>query len=159
MALQTGIPAPDFSLPNAQGELITLSTYTGHWVVVYFYPKDDTTGCTTEACSFRDMNESYQEQGIVVLGISKDTTASHQKFIGKYKLPFTLLSDVDKKVIMQYEAWGKKKKFGREYDGVLRTTYLLDTQGVIRKVYEQVKPEEHAQTILNDIQNLKERLA
>lgn len=159
MALQTGIQAPDFSLPDDGGELHNLSEYAGRWIVMYFYPKDDTEGCTTEACSFRDMNDAYKEQGVIVLGISKDTPASHKKFIGKYKLPFTLLSDTDKKIIMQYESWGKKKKFGREYDGVLRITYVIDPEGIIRKVYEQVKPDEHAQIILTDIQMLKDLLA
>jgi peroxiredoxin Q/BCP len=157
MSLQTGIQAPEFSLPDEQGQLQNLSQYNGRWVVLYFYPKDDTPGCTTEACSFRDMNDAYKEQGIVVLGVSKDTVASHVKFTKKFKLPFTILSDTDKKVITLYEAWGKKRMFGKEYDGILRTTYIIDPQGVIKKVYEQVKPDEHAQQIIADIQALKDQ--
>ncbi len=156
MSLQTGIQAPEFSLPDERGEIHNLSQYIGRWVVVYFYPKDDTPGCTTEACSFRDMNDAYKEQGIVVLGISKDTPAAHGKFIEKYRLPFTLLSDAEKKIIKQYEAWGMKKRFGKEYEGVLRTTYVIDPEGLIKKVYEQVKPEDHAQQIITDIQTLKD---
>lgn len=158
MALQIGIQAPDFTLPDQTGELHNLSQYNGRWVVVYFYPKDDTTGCTTEACSFRDNYDTFKEHGIVVLGISKDTGDSHVKFSEKYHLPFTLLSDPEKKVIMQYEAWGKKISFGKEYDGVLRTTYVIDPEGVIKKVYERVKPEEHAQIILTDIQTLIDQM-
>lgn len=157
MALQTDFQAPEFTLPDQTGELHNLSQYIGKWVVLYFYPKDDTSGCTTEACSFRDANDSFIEQGIVVLGVSKDSKASHTKFIDKYKLPYTLLSDTDKKVIMLYEAWGKKRSYGKEYDGVLRTTYLINPEGIIKKVYEQVKPEEHAQEILTDIQALKDQ--
>jgi peroxiredoxin Q/BCP len=151
-----GIRAPEFSLPDEQGEIHNLSQYIGRWVVVYFYPKDDTPGCTTEACSFRDMNDAYKEQGIVVLGISKDTPAAHGKFIEKYKLPFALLSDTEKKIIKQYEAWGMKRRFGKEYEGILRTTYVIDPEGIIKRVYEQVKPEDHAQQIITDIQTLKD---
>ncbi len=157
MALQTGIQAPEFTLPDQKGQQHNLSNYNGRWVVVYFYPKDDTSGCTAEACSFRDSIDTYKEQGIVVLGISKDSVASHEKFMNKYNLPFTLLSDPEKKVIMQYEAWGKKKMYGKEYDGVLRISYIIDPEGMIRKVYEQVRPEEHAQQILQDIQTLTEQ--
>lgn len=157
MALQTGIQAPDFNLSDSTGEVHSVSKYNGQWIVIYFYPKDDTEGCTKEACSFRDMNDAYKEQGIVVLGISKDNAASHEKFSKKYDLPFTLLSDEDLKVIKMYEVWGKKKMYGKEYDGVLRTTYVIDPQGIIQKVYEQVKPEEHASEIINDIQMLKDR--
>lgn len=156
MALETGIQAPEFSLPDERGEIHNLSQYIGRWVVLYFYPKDDTPGCTTEACGFRDMNDAYREQGIVVLGISKDTPAAHGTFVEKYKLPFTLLSDTEKKIIKQYEAWGMKKRFGKEYEGILRTTYVIDPEGIIKKVYEQVKPEDHAEQIITDIQTLKD---
>ena len=151
----TNKPAPDFSLPDRNSKLHKLSDYQGKWVVVYFYPKDDTPGCTKEACGFRDIFAEYSGKGIEVLGISKDSPASHKKFIEKYKLKFTLLSDEEKKVIKSYGAWGKKKFMGREFEGVFRYSFLIDPKGIIRKVYTTVKPDEHAKQILEDMINLR----
>ena len=156
MALQKGVEAPEFTLNDQFGNQHNLTQYRGQWLVIYFYPKDDTPGCTKEACAFRDQFDSFKEKGIVVLGISKDTVASHMKFAQKYNLSFTLLSDESKEVIQKYEAWGKKKMMGKEYDGILRISYIVDTEGIIRKVYEAVKPEEHAEEILNDVYQLSQ---
>ncbi len=146
----------DFSLPDQNGEMHKLSDYRGQIVVLYFYPKDDTPGCTVEACSFRDNQEKYKENGIVILGVSKDTVLSHKKFAQKHNLRFTIFSDVEKKVIKKYKAWGEKKFMGKTYDGVLRKTYLIDKRGNIFKVYEKVNPLTHAGEILNDVSTLPE---
>lgn len=151
MALQQLTQAPEFTLPDQNGKEHNLSEYRGQWVVIYFYPKDDTPGCTKEACSFRDNFEALKEKGIAVLGISKDTQTSHKKFADKFHLNFTLLSDESGATIQKYEAWGEKKMMGKTYDGIFRITYIVDPEGIIRKVYEKVKPEEHAQEILRDI--------
>ena len=142
--------AADFTLPDQDGKEHTLSDYRGKWVVLYFYPKDDTPGCTTEACNFRDNITRLTDMGVVVLGVSKDSVKSHKKFEDKYHLNFTLLSDEDKKVIQAYHAWGKKKFMGKEFEGTLRTTYLIDPQGEIKKVYENVNPGQHIKEILQD---------
>lgn len=144
-------PAPDFQLSDFSGKTHKLSDYKGKWVLVYFYPKDDTPGCTKEACGFRDNFSDFEKQGVVVLGISKDSPASHKKFIDKYNLNFTLLSDEEKETIKAYGAWGTKKFMGREFEGVFRYSYLIDPQGIIRKVYTTVKPVEHAGEVLKDI--------
>ena len=116
--------------------------------MLYFYPKDDTPGCTTEACKFRDDYSAYQEAGVVILGVSPDSPKSHAKFKAKYQLPFTLLADEDHKVCEMYGVWGRKKFMGREYDGVLRTTFLIGEDGVIKKVFEDVKPADHSAEVL-----------
>ena len=144
----------DFSLPDQNGELHKLSDYRGQFIVLYFYPKDDTPGCTVEACSFRDNQEVFKENGIVVLGVSKDTVLSHKKFAQKHNLRFTIFSDVEKKVIKQYKAWGSKKFLGKTFEGVLRITYLIDKEGEIVKVYEKVDPLTHAAEIIKDKENL-----
>ena len=144
-------PAPDFELKDETGKERKLSDYRGKPVVLYFYPKDDTPGCTTEACSFRDGFSVYQEKNITILGVSPDTVKSHQKFKDKYHLPFTLLADPDHKVCELYGVWGKKKLYGKEYDGVFRTTFVVDGNGKIKKVFENVKPEEHATQVLEAI--------
>ena len=149
--LQEGVLAPDFALQDQEEVLQYLSDYRGKKVVLYFYPKDDTPGCTKEACSFRDSFGDFLKNGLVVLGVSKDSTSSHAKFQEKYSLPFPLLSDTDTTVIKAYEAWGPKKYMGREYEGVLRITYIIDEEGKILKAYEKVKPQDHAQEILEDI--------
>jgi len=149
--LQEGVLAPDFALQDQEEVLHNLSDYRGKKVVLYFYPKDDTPGCTKEACSFRDSFGDFRKNGLVVLGVSKDSTSSHAKFQEKYSLPFPLLSDTDTTVIKAYEAWGPKKYMGREYEGVLRITYIIDEEGKILKAYEKVKPQDHAQEILEDI--------
>lgn len=148
MPAAAGNPAPEFTLPDEGGTLHKLSDYRGKPVVLYFYPKDDTPGCTTEACSFRDNYSEYQKAGIVVLGVSPDNPAKHTKFIAKNQLPFTLLSDVDHKVCELYGVWGRKKMMGREYDGVFRTTFLIDTTGMITRVFEKVSPANHSAEVL-----------
>ena len=148
MPLEVNMPAPDFSLPDETGKLRSLSEFRGRPVVLYFYPKDDTPGCTKEACSFRDDYHVYEQAGVVVLGVSPDSPTSHARFKEKYHLPFTLLSDEDHRVCELYGAWGKKKYMGREYDGVLRTTFLIDEKGIIKRVFPNVKPEGHSAEVL-----------
>lgn len=143
----------DFSLPDQKGKVHKLSDYRGQFVVLYFYPKDDTPGCTKEACGFRDNLKLFQKKDTVILGISKDTVASHKKFAQKYSLRFAIFSDVDKKVIKEYKAWGKKSFMGRTFDGTLRKTYLIDKKGNIIKIYENVNPLTHPQEILKDLES------
>ncbi len=152
MALQIGDPAPDFTLPNQDGKLIKLSSFKGQRVVVYFYPKDDTPGCTKEACNFRDQWQVLQHNGIQVLGISKDEAKSHSKFIDKYQLPFTLLTDAEPcPVASSYESFGLKKFMGREYMGMMRHTYVLDQNGKIELIYQKVKAATMAEDIIRDL--------
>ena len=151
MPINSGIPAPDFSLPDENNDIRKLSDFRGDVVVLYFYPKDNTSGCTTEACNFRDDYSAYEKAGIVILGVSPDSTASHTKFKNKYDLPFPLLADEGHKVCELYGVWGKKKLYGREYEGVLRTTFLIDKEGKIAKVFEKVKPADHSAEILEAI--------
>lgn len=143
--------APDFTLPDQDGKEHTLSSYRGKWVLVYFYPKDDTPGCTKEACSIRDADPDLSTLGAVVLGISADTVQSHKKFAQKYDLQFPLLADPEHRAIDLYGVWGKKKMMGREYDGIFRTSFLIDPEGKIAKVYENVRPEVHASEVLTDL--------
>lgn len=147
--------APIFRLPDQTGKLHSLSDYKGKWLVVYFYPKDDTPGCTKEACGFRDRGQEYTKRGLVVLGISKDSIESHKKFAEKYHLAFPLLSDVEHKVIEAFGAWGVKKFMGREFTGVLRNTYIIDTKGEIIKSYIGVNPLVHSDEILRDLDTLR----
>lgn len=149
MPLSAGLKAPGFELPDESGVLRKLSDYLGQPVVLYFYPKDDTPGCTTEACNFRDDYSQYQQAGVVILGVSPDSPAKHRKFKVKYQLPFTLLADEDHRVCEQYDVWGRKKFMGREYDGVFRTTYLIDTTGSIARVFENVSPAAHSAEVLS----------
>lgn len=146
--LQIHTKAPDFTLTDHAGEKHTLSQYEGQWVLLYFYPKDDTPGCTKEACALRDTALEYEKKNIIVLGVSKDSELSHEKFITKYKLPFTLLSDTDKKVIHLY---GAEKEDG----GTKRISYLINPEGQIEKVYEKVTPETHAEEVLQDMEKLQ----
>ncbi len=148
MPIQPGIPAPDFTLLDENSVSHSLSDFRGKPVILYFYPKDDTPGCTTEACNFRDDYSAYENSGIVILGVSPDTPKSHAKFKKKYNLPFTLLADDDHKVCDLYGVWGPKKFMGREYEGVLRTTFLIDPQGKIERVFENVKPADHSAELL-----------
>jgi peroxiredoxin Q/BCP len=148
MPINANQPAPDFALADQTGAVRKLSEFRGQPVVLYFYPKDDTPGCTTEACNFRDDYHIYQENGIVILGVSPDSAKSHTKFIQKFELPFTLLADEDHKVCDQYGVWGPKKFMGREYEGVLRTTFLIGPDGNILKVFENVKPDGHSAEVL-----------
>jgi len=140
--------APDFELLDESYTARKLSDYLGKDVVLYFYPKDETPGCTTEACNFRDDYSTYEKAGVVILGVSPDSPASHAKFKTKFHLPFTLLADEEHKVCELFGVWGKKKMYGREYDGVFRTTFLIGKEGTIRKVFENVKPAEHSAEIL-----------
>lgn len=141
-------PAPDFRLLDESGEPRALSDYLGKSVILYFYPKDDTPGCTKEACSFRDDYSVYRDAGVIILGVSPDTPRSHAKFKEKYNLPFTLLSDEGHQVCELYGVWGLKKFMGRESEGVLRTTFLIDEKGVIKKVFPNVKPDGHSGEVL-----------
>ncbi len=148
------IKAKNFTLPDQAGKLHTLKEYIGQWVVLYFYPKDDTPGCTVEACQFRDNFPKFKRSQTVVLGVSVDAVKKHAKFATKYELPFTLLSDEEKKVVELYGVWAKKKFMGREYMGILRTSFLINPEGKIAKVYEDVKPSGHAEEVLRDIKAL-----
>jgi len=144
--------APNFNLSDQNGKNHSLADYAGKWLVLYFYPKDDTPGCTTEACNFRDEREAIAEYGDAeVVGISKDTPASHKKFAGKYKLTFTLLSDQTHEVIEAYGAWAPKKFMGREFLGINRNTYLINPAGQIVKEYKSVDPKDHAAQIISDL--------
>lgn len=153
--LQPGDPAPDVVLPDQDGNTRKLSELRGKWVLVYFYPRDDTPGCTIEACGLRDAAGEYSRAGITVLGISADSAKSHRKFADKFQLPFTLLADEEKSVIRAFGAWGKKQFMGREFDGILRQSFLVDPKGKIAKVYPKVKPEEHAGEVLADLAALQ----
>jgi thioredoxin-dependent peroxiredoxin len=146
--LKEGAKAPAFSTTDAEGNSIRLKDLQGEKFVLYFYPKDDTPGCTKEACSFRDSFSKFKRRGIKVFGISPDSEASHQKFAAKYKLPFTLLADAGHAIADAYGVYGQKKFMGRTYMGVLRTTFLIDEKGKIKKVFEKVKPEDHAEEVL-----------
>lgn len=151
MPLSVGDAAPDFSLPDQAGGIRALKEYAGKWVLLYFYPKDDTPGCTVEACTIRDEWGKFKRAGLVVLGASVDSVKSHAKFVEKYELPFTLLSDENKELVKAYGVWGKKKFMGREYLGIFRNSFLIDPKGKIAKIYEGVKPAEHAEEVLRDL--------
>ncbi len=154
--LETGIIAPDFSLPDQDGETHTLHTTQSPWKLIYFYPKDDTPGCTKEACLITETYDDFLDLGVVVYGVSKDSPASHKKFAEKYGLPFRLLADESTEMIKAYEAWGSKKLFGKTKEGILRISYLLDADNQIVKVYPKVDPANHAIEILADIRSLCE---
>ena len=140
--------APDFTLQSDTGELVTLSSFRGRKVVLYFYPKDDTPGCTTEACAFRDDESLYLMKGAVVVGVSPDDSASHTKFRAKYELPFYLLSDPDHKVASLYGAWGKKQSFGKTVEGIIRSTFVIGEDGKVIKAFPAVKPAGHSAEVL-----------
>ncbi|MGD8464046.1 MAG: thioredoxin-dependent thiol peroxidase [Anaerolineae bacterium] len=146
--LEQGTLAPDFTLPSDGGGEVSLSDYRGKKVVLYFYPKDDTPGCTTEACNFRDDYSQILASGAVVLGVSPDTVRSHDKFKLKYELPFALLSDPDHEVAETYGAWGEKKMYGKTYMGIIRSTFIIDEEGRIVKVFPRVRPKNHSQQVL-----------
>jgi peroxiredoxin Q/BCP len=154
MTLSPGVPAPEFSLPDEENVLHTLSDFRGRKVIIYFYPKDDTPGCTTEACSFRDDYSAYTKAKVVILGISPDDPKSHGKFKRKYHLPFPLLADRDHKVCDLYDVWGPKKFMGREFEGVQRTTFLIGDDGYIARVFENVKPSTHSAEVLAVLNDL-----
>ena len=153
MTLQIGDQAPDFSLPDENGNFVQLSSFKGTRVVIYFYPKDDTPGCTKEACNFRDYWKIFQEKNIKVFGISKDSAKSHSKFIEKYNLPFGLLTDPDPCLVASsYQSYGLKKFMGREYMGMMRHTFVIDAQGNIELIYRKVKADTMAIQILKDLE-------
>jgi peroxiredoxin Q/BCP len=147
--------ASNFSLPDENGKYYKLSDFRGKPIVLYFYPKDDTPGCTKEACNFRDDYSDYKNAGLEIIGISPDNTASHAKFKAKYNLPFVLLADKDHEVCQLYGVWGKKKFMGREFYGVLRTTFLIDKAGKVVEVFEGVKPADHSKEVLAEFLKLK----
>jgi len=157
MKLKVGSLAPNFTLLDQSGTPQSLSDFRGEWVLLYFYPKDDTPGCTREACMIRDNFPEFKKLKLRVFGISIDSVKSHKKFGEKYKLPFTLLADDEKKVVNAYGVWAKKKFMGREYMGILRTSFLIDPKGKIAKIYEQVRPAEHAEEVLRDLRIFKKQ--
>jgi peroxiredoxin Q/BCP len=146
--LTEGTLAPDFTLPTDTGEPLTLSSLRGRWVVLYAYPKDDTSGCTTQACEFRDLFPRFDATRAVILGISPDSVTSHQKFKAKYQLPFTLRADEEKVALQAYDVWKEKSMYGRKYMGVERTTVVIDPEGRIARVFEKVKPAGHAALVM-----------
>jgi peroxiredoxin Q/BCP len=146
--VEEGKPAPDFELTSDSGESVKLSDFRGKPVVLYFYPKDDTSGCTTQACGIRDSYGEFKKAGAVVLGVSPDDEKSHVKFKEKYELPFTLLADPEHKVAEQYGTWVEKKNYGKEYWGVERSTFLIDSKGNVAKVMRRVKPDTHTDDVL-----------
>lgn len=143
-----------FSLPDQNGKIHSLQDYAGSWIILYFYPKDDTPGCTKEACNFRDGIAEFQNRNVVILGVSKDSVVSHKKFVEKYNLNFPLLSDERLDMIKAYKTWGEKKFMGRVFDGILRKTYLINPKGEIAKVYEKVNPLVHSGEILKDLDSV-----
>lgn len=155
--MKAGTKAPPFRLPTDTGEVVALKDLLGKRVVLYFYPKDDTPGCTTEACEFRDNWRAVQAAGAVVLGVSPDDGGSHAKFRKKFDLPFPLLVDADHAVASAYGAWGEKQMYGRTYFGILRTTFLIDEQGRVARVFEKVKPAGHAAEVLDALGELSTR--
>jgi len=151
MPIPSGIPAPGFEMLDDTNTLRKLSDYRGKNVVLYFYPADDTPGCTKEACNFRDDYSAYEKAGVVILGVSPDDVESHGKFKKKFQLQFPLLADDGHKVCDLYGVWGPKKFVGKEYEGVLRTTFLIDVNGIIKHVYEKVRPAEHSAQLLGEL--------
>jgi peroxiredoxin Q/BCP len=156
MTLNVGDPAPSFVLPDADGNRVKLEDLKGKWVVLYFYPRDNTPGCTKEACGFRDAYADYQTSDVVVLGVSTDDAKSHVKFATKHDLPFPLLVDDGGNVAAEYGSYGLKKFMGKEYMGITRSTFLIDPAGQLAKIYRKVKPEPHAQEVLRDITELQQ---
>lgn len=153
--VREGEKAPDLTLEDKEGRKVSLSDYRGRYVVLYFYPKDDTPGCTVEACAFRDDHVRIGDLDAVVLGVSPDDAASHARFAVKYGLPFTLLSDPGHAVAEAYGAWGEKKNYGKTYFGILRTTFVIGPDGTVRKVFEKVKPDGHSQEVQDALRALK----
>lgn len=146
--LKIGDPAPKFAAPDQDGNMVSLDDFDGKKLVLYFYPKDNTPGCTAEACDLRDNYDKFIAQGYEILGVSPDSEKSHQNFIKKYDLPFRLLSDVDKKILESYNAWGEKKMYGKTYMGVLRKTFIISEDGIIDNIIDKVKTKEHSNQIL-----------
>ena len=155
MKLKIGDNAPDFNLLDEDENNRSLFNYKGKWILLYFYPKDDTPGCTKEACEIRDNFKEFKRLDVIVIGVSIDSVKSHKSFVEKYNLPFTLLSDENKEVVNLYGVWGKKKFMGKEYDGTFRTSFLINPKGKIEKIYENVKPAKHSKEVLLDLENIK----
>jgi thioredoxin-dependent peroxiredoxin len=149
--LTIGSKAPDFIGINQNGEEVKLKDFYGKNLILYFYPKDNTPGCTAEACDLRDNYEMWLNKSYAVLGVSPDSEKSHQKFIEKHSLPFDLISDTEKKILKAYNAWGEKKMYGKTYEGVIRKTYVINKEGVIEQIFEKVKTKDHSNQILNEI--------
>ena len=149
--LKEGDLAPAIEAVDQSGEMITLKEYRGKKIVLYFYPKDNTSGCTAESCDLRDNYSQFLEKGFEVIGVSADSEKSHQKFISKYNLPFRLISDEDKKVLKDYNAWGEKKLYSKSYMGILRKTYIIDEKGYVEKIIEKVKTKEHSRQIFSEL--------
>ena len=158
MKIKVGEAAPEFSLPDQDGEMHSLAEARGSWTLVYFYPKDDTPGCTKEACSIGELFPAFEKLDAKVFGISVDPVKSHKKFAEKYQLPFTILSDEKKEVVEKYGVWQRKKMMGRDFMGTVRTSFLLDPRGTVAKVYENVKPEVHAEEVLADIKTYQKAI-
>jgi peroxiredoxin Q/BCP len=147
--LQTGVKAPSFKGVNQKGETVSLSDFKGKKVILYFYPKDNTPGCTAEACSLNDKNEYFLEKGIVVIGVSADSVQSHVKFADKFGLAFSLIADTEKEILQAYEVWGEKKNYGKSYMGIIRTTYVISEDGIIEAVFPKVDTKTHAEQIIS----------
>lgn len=150
-ALKIGDKAPDFKVVDQDGQVVSLKDFEGSRLILYFYPKDDTPGCTAEACNLKDNYQVLKKKGFKVLGVSADSEASHKKFIAKYVLPFALIPDKEKTILKAYGAWGMKKLYGKEYEGIIRTTYVIDEKGVIEKVFTKVDTKNHSQQILDEM--------
>ncbi len=153
--LPVGTKAPDFTVKDQNGNTVSLANYRGKKIILYFYPKDSTPGCTKEACGFRDHFQSLQNLNVEILGVSTDSEKSHKSFIQKQNLPFTLLADTDKQLVNSYGVWGEKTLYGKKYMGIHRITYLIDENGMVAAVFNKVKPETHAQELLNFLQEDK----
>ena len=151
LKLKEGDAAPGFAAATSGGGMVSLEELKGKSVILYFYPKDDTSGCTKEACGFRDDYAEFRKKGAVILGVSTDSVKSHDKFVNKNKLPFTLLADEDKKIVEAYGVWGEKSFMGRKYQGTHRVTFLIGPDGRIKKIWPKVKPEEHAEEVLSHL--------
>lgn len=156
MTVEVGRPVEDFTLPNQAGENVSLSDFRGKNVVLYFYPKDMTPGCTTEACDFRDNYESFKEQNTVIIGVSPDPAERHQKFIDKHELPFTLLADEDHQIAEKFDVWKLKKNFGKEYYGIERSTFVIDEASILRKEFRKVRVKGHVEEALEYIRDVME---
>jgi thioredoxin-dependent peroxiredoxin len=155
MNLKVGDKAPNFNLPDQDGKKHKLSDYKEAWLLIYFYPKDNTPGCTTESCSLRDSFPNLRKLDLEVIGVSPDSIESHRKFADRFDLPFTLLSDTEKTMLNDYEVWAEKSMYGKTYWGVLRTSFLIAPGGKIAKIYEKVKPADHADEIAKDLKRLQ----